>query len=95
MSVRFCLREVVAYGSLKLYSFSREIVCLLGGVRLWEVSVSGGSTFWPTLAAAKVVLLSTGFYAVLDCRIGELLRRTGFHELVICGVLVVIKRSVI
>ena len=50
MGVRVRLGEESAYGRIKMQSFSREIAgtavwrLLMGGVRLREVSVSGGST---------------------------------------------------
>ena len=50
MGVRVRFREVSAYGRLKIQSFSRKIAgtavwCLLmGGVHLWEMSVSADST---------------------------------------------------
>ena len=56
MGVHVRLREVSAYGRRKMQSFSRKIaVCCphMGGVRLQEVSVSGGSTafYYPKLYA--------------------------------------------
>ena len=51
MGVRVSLREVSAYRRFKIYSFRREIAGtqfgvhkLMAGVRLREVSISGGST---------------------------------------------------
>ena len=66
MCVRVRLRELSAYGKLNMNSFSSEIAGTTVGVRLREVSVSGGSTVCVLCVSVFVRAVSTFFSPDVD-----------------------------